>query len=52
MRWYLIGFVVYSMLEFFLGKTKRVKANSTLELILNVLVGLGRILYGRVQRKE
>lgn len=33
-----VGFVGYSLFEYWIGKTKRVKANSTVELIIVLFI--------------
>jgi len=35
-----IIFIIYSLVEFFLGKSKKISANSLIELIIIVLVGI------------
>ena len=35
--WHILAFVIYSVLEYCLGKTTRIKSSSTLELVLNIL---------------
>jgi len=44
---FLGGFLVYSVLEYFLGKSTKIKSNSIIEVILTI----GRILYGRYKAR-
>lgn len=46
--WYLLALLVYSLVEYFVGKSKKTTSNSVVELILT----LGRRLYERKRRRE
>jgi len=40
----LIALIVYPIIEYFLGKTKKLQANSVLELILNILESILKMI--------
>lgn len=42
---YYIVLIVFMLLEFYLGKTTKVKANSTIEIILWLILKIGRIVW-------
>lgn len=44
--------VAYLLLEYWLGKTERTKANSTLELILLAAIALGTVFLTLMKRKD
>lgn len=50
-RWYFLGFILYSVVEYILGKTNRVKPNSVIDLVLHILSKAGSMLYGRTTPK-
>lgn len=44
MKLYILVFVLYSILEYWLGKTDLVKENSLLALLKRIILGVGAII--------
>lgn len=45
MKLYILVFVIYSILEYWLGKTDLVKENSLLALLKRIILGVGAIIF-------
>lgn len=49
-NWMGVSMAVWAIVEFWLGKTTKIEAGSSLELILNLLRGLGKAIQSKQQK--